>query len=154
MRVYSHLLNNQRPDQSGLMLGKWTTDRNLALFGFLQGRLKFRLGCLRVYVDLKKGVWIYTLRDTVGYSNCPLDYCRIILIWWLVFTPGLNVQSRIRVTFPVHFYLGERQQCVPPPSHFNTCMARVLCKVADQIHWAASVANTKVSELAFLPIMM
>ena len=54
MRIRSHLLKYQRPEQSGFTPGKSTTDRILALRVLVERRLEFRQGMLAAYVDLKK----------------------------------------------------------------------------------------------------
>ena len=54
MRIRSHLLKYQRPQQSGFTPGKSTIDRILALRVLVERRLEFRQGMLAAYVDLKK----------------------------------------------------------------------------------------------------
>ena len=54
MRVRSHLLKYQRPEQSGLTPGNSTTDRILALRVLVERRRESRQGKLAAYVDLKK----------------------------------------------------------------------------------------------------
>ena len=54
MRICTHLLKHQRPEQSGFTRGKSTTDRNLALRVLVEHRREFRQGMLAPYVDLKK----------------------------------------------------------------------------------------------------
>ena len=56
MRVSSHLLKYQRPEQSVFTPGKSTTDRILAIRVLVERRRESRQGMLAVYVDLKKGV--------------------------------------------------------------------------------------------------
>ena len=54
MRIRGHLLEHQRPEQSGFTPGKSTTDRILALRVLVERRREFRQGFLAAYVDLKK----------------------------------------------------------------------------------------------------
>ena len=46
--------------------------------------------------------------------------------------------------FPVN--TGVRQDCVPSPSLFNTCMDWVLGRVVQQSHCGASVSNTEITD--------
>ena len=52
--VRSHLLKNQRPEQSGFTSGKLTTDRILALRVLMERHREFGQGMLAAYVYLKK----------------------------------------------------------------------------------------------------
>ena len=48
-----------------------------------------------------------------------------------------------------HVNTGVRRGCVLAPSLFNTCMDWVLGRVVEQIHYGASVGNTKITDLVF-----
>ena len=54
MRVRSHLLKYQRPEQSGFTPGKSTADRILALRVLVERQREFRQGMLAAYVVCKK----------------------------------------------------------------------------------------------------
>ena len=54
MRVRSHLLKYQRPQQSGFTPGKSTTDRILALRVLVDRRCEFRQGMLAAYAISKR----------------------------------------------------------------------------------------------------
>ena len=54
MRIPSHLLKYQRPEESGFTSGKSTTDRILALRVLVKRRLEFRQVMLIAYVNFKK----------------------------------------------------------------------------------------------------
>ena len=56
MRIRSHLLKYQRPEQSDFTPRKSATNRVLALRVLVESRREFLQGMLSVYVDLKKGV--------------------------------------------------------------------------------------------------
>ena len=48
-----------------------------------------------------------------------------------------------------HVNTGVRRGYVLAPSLFNTCMDWVLGRVVEQIHYGASVGNTKITDLVF-----
>ena len=54
MRIRGHLLETQRPEQSGFTPKKSTIDRILALRVLAERRREFRQGMLAAYVNLKK----------------------------------------------------------------------------------------------------
>ena len=53
-RVRHHLLEHQRPDQSGFIPKRLTIDRILALRVLTERRREFRQGLLSAYVDICK----------------------------------------------------------------------------------------------------
>ena len=53
-RVHHHLLEHQRPEQSGFTPKRSTIDRILALRVLTERRREFRQGLLAAYVDLCK----------------------------------------------------------------------------------------------------
>ena len=54
MPIHSHLVKHQRPEQSGFVCSKSTTDWILALHVLVEHQCEFWQGMLAVYVDLKK----------------------------------------------------------------------------------------------------
>ena len=70
MWIRSHLLKFQRPEQSGFIPSRSTTDPTLVL---VECQHEFRQGILTVYVDLKK------VFDSVHHEALwdPLRFCRI-----------------------------------------------------------------------------
>ena len=54
MRICTHLLKHQRPEQSGFTRGKSTTDRNLALRVLVEHRREFRQGMLAPSISRRR----------------------------------------------------------------------------------------------------
>ena len=117
VRVRSHLLKYQRPEQSRFKPGMSTTDYILVLLILMERRREFRQGMLAIHVDLK----IHCIARHSGWG-------------------GGGVSSFL----PVH--TGVRQGCVLAPSLFNTCLDWVLGRIVDQSHCGASVGNTKITD--------
>ena len=88
MRICTHLLKHQRPEQSGFMPGKSTTDHILALSVLVERRREFQQGMLAVYVDLKKA-FDSVHRETLWDLLCLRGIPAARIIGLLTCTPGL-----------------------------------------------------------------
>ena len=149
-RCRDHLLETQRPEQSGFTPKKFTTDRILALLVLVECRREFQRGLLAAYVDLKKAfdsVHRGTLWDILRIRGIPARIIDLMTGLYSRTESAVKCGGGISSFFPVDS--GVRQGCVLAPSLFNTCMDWVLGKVADQSRCGASVGNTKVTDLDF-----
>ena len=150
MRIRSHLLKYQRPEQSGFTPGKSTTDRILALRVLVERRLEFRQGLLAAYVDLKKAfdsVHREALWDLLRLRGIPARIIGLLTGLYTGTESAVKCGGGVSGFFPVN--TGVRQGCVLAPSLFSTCMDWVLDKVVDQSHCGASVGNAKITDLVF-----
>ncbi|KAG0716601.1 LINE-1 reverse transcriptase [Chionoecetes opilio] len=149
-RIRSHLVKHQRPQQSGFMPGKSTTDRILALRVLVERRREFRQGMLAAYVDLKKAfdsVHRESLWDLLRLRGIPARTIGLITGLYSGTESAVKCGAGVSSFFPVN--TGVRQGCVLAPSLFNACMDWVLDKVVDQSDCGASVGNTKITDLVF-----
>ena len=150
MRIRSHLLKYQRPEQSGFTPGKSTTDRILALRVLVERRLAFQRGLLAAYVDLKKAfdsVHRESLWEILRIRGVPAKIIDLLTGLYSGTDSAVKCGGGVSDLFPVE--AGVRQGCVLAPSLFNTCMDWILGKAVDQSLCGASVGNTKITDLVF-----
>ena len=150
MRIRSHLLKWQRPEQSSFTPGKSTTDCILALRVLVEHRREFRQGMLAAYVDLKEAfdsVLHEALWDLLRLIGIPLGIVGLLTGLYSGTESAVKCGAGVSSFFPVSTRV--RQGCVLAPSLFNACMDWVLGRVVDQSHCGASVGNTKITDLVF-----
>ena len=150
MRVRGHLLEHQRPEQSGFTPGKSTTDRILALRVLVERRREFRQGFFAAYVDLKKAfdsVHREALWDLLRFRGIPAAILDLLVGLYAGTESAVKYGGGVSSFFPVNS--GVRQGCVLAPSLFNTCMDWVLGRAVDRSRCGADIGNTKITDLDF-----
>ena len=150
MRVRGHLLEHQRPEQSGFTPGKSTIDRILALRVLVERRREFRQGFLAAYVDLKKAfdsVHREALWDLLRFRGIPAAILDLLVGLYAGTESAVKCGGGVSSFFPVNS--GVRQGCVLAPSLFNTCMDWVLGRAMDRSRCGADIGNTRITDLDF-----
>ena len=138
-RIRQHLLETQRPEQSGFTPGKSTIDQILALRLLAERRREYRQPLFAAYVDLKKAfdsvdrraLWQVLLKRGIP--------CKLVELISALYS---NTFSCVRVGtdttdwFPVD--TGVRQGCVLAPTLFNAAVDRVMKRTMT--HGSAGVS--------------
>ena len=149
-RIRSHLLKDQRPEQSGFTPKKSTIDRILALRVLVERRLEYRESLLAVYVDLKKAfdsVHRESLWELLRLRGIPTGIINLVSGLYSGTESAVRWCGRNSSFFPVNS--GVRQGCVLAPSLFNTCMDWILGRTVNRSHCGASVGDVKITDLDF-----
>ena len=150
VRVRSHLLKGQRPEQSGFTPKKSTIDRILALRVLVERRREFRKGLLAVYVDLKKAfdsVHRESLWELLRLRGIPAAIITLVSGLYTGTESAVRWGGETSSFFPVNS--GVRQGCVLAPSLFNTCMDWLLGRTVGISRCGAEVGNVKITDLDF-----
>ena len=149
-RIRGHLLEHQRPEQSGFTPGKSTTDRILALRVLMERRREFRQGFFAAYVDLKKAfdsVHREALWDLLRFRGVPAGILGLLVALHSGTESAVKWGGGVSSFFPVNS--GVRQGCVLAPSLFNTCMDWVLGGAVGRSRCGADIGNTRITDLDF-----
>ena len=149
-RVRNHLLQTQRPEQSGFTPKKSTVDRILALRVLVERRLEFQQGFLAAYVDFKKAfdsVHRDSLWGLLRLRGIPPGIIGLLSGLYSDTESAVKCGGGISSFFPVS--AGVRQGCVLAPTLFNACMDWVLGRTVDSSPCGASIGNFIVTDLDF-----
>ena len=149
-RIRPHLLQTQRPAQSGFTPKKSTVDRILALRILVERRLEFRQRVFAAYVDLKKAfdsVHREALWRIMEHRGIPAGIVALLASLYSGTVSAVRVAGGISEFFPVNS--GVRQGCVLAPTLFNACMDWVLGRTVKRSNCGASVGDVKISDLDF-----
>ena len=132
-RVRHHLLEHQRPEQSGFTPKRSMIDRILALRVLTEHRGEFRQGLLAVYGDLCK-VFDSVNRDALwrilGLSGVPPKLIHLMSELYSGTGSALRCGGTISDLFPV--VTGVRQGCVLAPTLFSTCLDWILGRMSER----------------------
>ena len=149
-RIRPHLLQTQRPAQSGFTPKKSTVDRILALRILVERRLEFRQRVFAAYVDLKKAfdsVHREALWRIMEHRGIPAGIVALLASLYSGTVSAVRVAGGISEFFPVNS--GVRQGCVLAPTLFNACMDWVLGRTVERSNCGASVGDVNISDLDF-----
>ena len=149
-RCRDHLLETQRPEQSGFTPKKSTTDRILALRVLVERRREFQRGLLAAYVDLKKAfdsVHRESLWELLRLRGMPAGIIGLISGLYSGTESAVKCGGGTSDFFPISS--GVRQGCVLAPTLFNTCMDWIMGHVVDQSHCGTSIGEFRVTDLDF-----
>ena len=115
-RVLHHLLEHQRPEQSGFTPKRSTIDRILALWVLTKRRREFRQGLLAAYVDLCKAFDLVN-RDALwrilSLCGVPPKLINLMSELYSGTESAVRCGDNISDLFPV--VTGVHQGCVQPP---------------------------------------
>ena len=121
--VCHHLLEHQRPEQSGFTPKRSTIDRILALRVLTERRREFRQGLLAAYVDLCKA-FDSANRDALwrilSFRGVPPKFIDLTSELYSGTESAVRCDGYISNLFPV--VTGVCQACVLAPTLFSTCM--------------------------------
>ena len=126
-RVHHHLLEHQRPEQSGFTPKRSMIDRILALRVLTERRQKFWQGLLAADVDLCKAfdsVNQDALCRILGFRGVPPKRKNLMSELYSGTEIAVRCGGTISDLFPV--VTGVHQGCVVAPTPFSTCMDWIL----------------------------
>ena len=149
-RIRPHLLEHQRPEQSGFSPKKSTVDRILALRVLIERRREFRKPFLGAYVDFRKAfdsVHRGSLWKLLYLRGIPSKIIALIQSLYSDSSSAVRIGGEISEYFAVA--TGVRQGCVLAPSLFNVCMDWVLGRTVEQGFRGASFGNEVFTDLDF-----
>ena len=132
-RVRHHLLEHQRPEQSGFTPKRSTIDRILALRVLTECRREFRQGLHAAYVDLCK-VFDSVNRDALwsilGLCGVPPKLINLTSELYSGTESAVRCGGTISDIFTV--VTGVRQGCGLAPTLFSTCMDWILGRMSER----------------------
>ena len=132
-RVRHHLLEHQRPEQSGFTPKRSTIDRILALRFLTECRQEFQQGLFAAYVDLCKA-FDSVDRDAhwriLGLRWVPPKLINLMSELYSGTKSAVRCGDTISDLFPV--VTGVCQGCVLAPTLFSTCMDWILGRMIKQ----------------------
>ena len=132
-RVRHHLLEHQRPEQSGFTPKRSTIDRILALRVLTERRREFRQRLLAAYVDLCKAIDSVN-RDALwrilGLRGVPPKLIDRMSELYSGTESAVRCGGTISDLFPV--VSGVRQGCVLAPTLFSACMDWILGRMSER----------------------
>ena len=149
-RIRPHLLEHQRPEQSGFTSKKSTIDRILALRLLIERRREFHKPFLGAYVDFRKAfdsVERWSLWKLLQLRGIPKKIIVLIQSLYSGSESAVRLGGALSEYFPVA--TGVRQGCVLAPSLFNVCMDRVLGQTVEQGFQGASFGREGFTDLDF-----
>ena len=153
VRVRHHLLEHQRPEQSGFPPKRSTIDRILALWVLTECRRQFSQGLLAAYVDLCKA-FDSVNRDALwrifGLRGVPPKLIDLLSELYSGTEKAVrcgDTSKTISDLFPV--VTGVHQGCVLAPTLFSVCMDWILGRISERSRCGASFGNVKISDLDF-----
>ena len=120
-RVRHHLLEHQRPEQSGFPRKRSTIDRVLALRVLTERRREFRQGLLAAYVDFCKAFDSLNsdaLWSILGLRGVPIKLINLMSELYSGTESAVRCGGTISDIFPV--VTGVCQGCVLTPTPFST----------------------------------
>ena len=149
-RIRGHLVQHQRPEQSGFTPKKSTVDRILALRVLIERRREFRKPFLGAYVDFKKAfdsVHRETLWELLRLRGIPE---KILCLIRALYT---DTESAVRwgggTSEFFHVSTGVRQGCVLAPSLFSACMDWIMGSTVGHGFSGASLGDERFTDLDF-----
>ena len=149
-RIRPHLIQHQRPEQSGFTPKKSTVDRILALRVLIERRREFRKSFIGAYVDFRKAfdsVHRETLWGLLRFRGIPEELLRLIRALYS------GTESAVRHSGETSEYFlvteGVRQGCVLAPSLFGVCMDWIMGRTVDQGFRGASFGEVGFTDLDF-----
>ena len=140
-RVRHHLLEHQRPEQSGFTPKRSTIDCIIALRVLTECRREFQQGLLEAYVDLCKAFDSVNRVPSGGF----LVFVDLMSVLHSGTESAVRCGGTISDLFPV--VTGVRQGCVLAPTLFSSCMDWILGRMSERSSCGASVGNVKISDL-------
>ena len=149
-RVCHHLLEHQRPEQSGFTPKRSTIEDLLALRVLTERRRAFRQGLLAAYVDLCKAFdsgnqdALWRILGIRGVSPKLIDLMSEL---YSGAESAVRCGDTISDLFPV--ITGVRHGCVLAPTLFSTCLDWILGRMSERSSCGASFGNVKISDLDF-----
>ena len=149
-RIRPHLLEHQRPEQSGFTPKKSTVDRILALRVLIERRREFRKPFLGAYVDFRKAfdsVHRGSLWRLLHLRGIPPKIIVLIQSLYSGSASAVRIGGALSEYFSVA--TGVRQGCVLAPSLFNVCMDWVLGQTVKQGFRGASFGKEVFTDLDF-----
>ena len=149
-RVRQHLLEHQRPEQSGFTPKRSMIDRILAHRVLTKHRREFRQRLLAASVDFCKAfdsVNRDALWRIIGLRQVPPKLINLMSELYSGAESGVRCGGTISDLFPV--VTGVRQGCVLAPTLFSTCMDCILWRMSERSSCGASFGNVKISDLDF-----
>ena len=149
-RIRGHLVQHQRPEQSGFTPKKSTVDRILALRVLIERRREFHRPFIGAYVDFKKAfdsVHRETLWELLKLRGIP---DKILCLIRALYT---DTESAVRwggdTSDFFHVSTGVRQGCVLAPSLFSACMDRIMGSTVGRGFSGASLGDERFTDLDF-----
>ena len=132
-RVRHHLLEHQRPEQSGFTSKRSTIDHILALRVLTECRREFRQGLLAAYVGLCKAFNSMN-RDApwriFGLRGVPPKLINLMSELYSSTESAVRCGGTISDLFPV--VTGVRQWCALAPTLFSTGMDWILGRMSER----------------------
>ena len=148
--VRHHLLEHQRPEQSGFTPKRSTIVRILALRVLTERRRGFRHWLLAASVDLCKAfdsVNRDALWRIIGLRGVPPKLIDLMSELYSGAESAVRCGDSISDLFPA--VTGVCQGCVLAPTLFSTCMDWILARMSERSRCGASFGNVKISDLDF-----
>ena len=149
-RVCHHLLEHQRPEQSGFTPKRSMIDRILTLRVLTERRREFRPGLLAAYVDLCKAfdsVNQDALWKILGLRGVPPKLINLMSELYSGTDSAVRCGDTISGLFPV--VTRVLQACVLPPTLFSACMDWIMGMMLERSSCGASFGNVNISDLDF-----
>ena len=149
-RIRGHLVQHQRPEQSGFTPKKSTVDRILALRVLIERRREFRKPFLGAYVDFKKAfdsVHRETLWELLRLRGIPEKILCLIRALYTDTERAVRWGGGTSEFF--HVSTGVRQGCVLAPSLFSACMDWIMGSTVRHGFSGASLGDERFTDLDF-----
>ena len=153
-RIHHHLLEHQRPEQSGFTPKMSTINRILALPVLTERRREFRQGLLAGYIDLCKAFDSVNRMPSGGFLAFVGCHKKLIDLMSELLSgteSAVKCGGTISDLFPG--VTGVRQACALAPTLFSTCMDWILGRMSVRSSCGASFGNVKISDRDFLRMM-